>query len=242
MAGEELASEPVRSRFDLGAAPEPYLPFNPGSNPLVVVTTNPGATMPHQRRDHILAGQSVATPSMSYAEAAEAFSRLYVEQLTNAAGRRVHTQRALALAAGFTGVLQVECCPLHSPQLPGKSTFVQLLDADPALSEYVQVLRDFLEPQPVLAISAVAPRADLVQPGLQLSDWLRWQCDLIGLSPSRADLVPLVWKGQQVTGTALVEKQKSAVKAMVLMKGSNNLPAEPGREIMASALAGAASS
>lgn len=54
--------------------------------------------MPRQRRDRIFAGQSVASPSMTYAEAAAAFSRIYVEQLRNAAGRRIRAQCDLARA------------------------------------------------------------------------------------------------------------------------------------------------
>jgi hypothetical protein len=237
LSGTPIASAAVRSRFDLDAAPEPYLPFEPGHNPLVVLTTNPGATMPHQRREQIIGGQSVVSPSMRYAEAAEALSRFYVEHLSGPAARRISAQRTLATASGYTGVLQVECCPWHSPELPGKNAFVDLLNADVALTEYTQILHAFLASHPVLAISAVSSRDSLASSSLPLSPWLAWQRDLIGLRQSHAELVPLVRKGERVTSAALVDRSGPAVKALVLMQGSNQLPGAEGRAILAPALA-----
>jgi hypothetical protein len=231
------ASEGVRSRFDLNAAPEPYLPFEPGAGPLVVLTTNPGATMPHQHREQIMRGQSVVTPSMSYAEAADALSRFYVEHLSGAAAQRIAGQRAVATEAGYTGVLQVESCPWHSPKLPDKTTFIKLLAADTELAEYTQELHAFLEPRPVIAISAVSSRASLASSDIPLSPWLAWQRDLIGLRQPYAEMVPLVWKGPRITAAALVERRGGGVKALVLMQGGNHLPGANGRATLASALA-----
>lgn len=236
LAGEARASAQIRARYDLDAAPEPYIPFKPGENPLVVLTTNPGATMPHQLRDRILAGQSVLTPTMRYAEAADALSRFYVANLTGAAALRIAAQRALASKVGHTGVFQVECCPWHSARSPGKTEVIRLLAADAALSEYVRALRDFMAARPVLVISAVSSRADLSSPDLSLSPWLQWQRDLIGLRQADAEMVPLVWKGERVTSAALVDRTGAAVKVLLLMQGGNHLPGPHGRAILAAAL------
>ena len=40
----------VTSTFDMNATPEPYLSFNVGQQPLIALTTNPGATMAIQAR------------------------------------------------------------------------------------------------------------------------------------------------------------------------------------------------
>jgi hypothetical protein len=236
LAGEARASAQIRARYDLDAAPEPYIPFKPGENPLVVLTTNPGATMPHQLRDRILAGQSVLTPTMRYAEAADALSRFYVANLTGAAALRIAAQRALASKVGYTGVFQVECCPWHSAQTPGKAEIVKLLTADAVLSEYIQALSGFMAPRSVLVISAVSSRADLSTPDLPLSPWLQWQRDLIGMRQSDAEMVPLVWKGERVTSAALVDRTGAAVKVLLLMQGGNHLPGPHGRAILAAAL------
>lgn len=236
LAGTPPASPAVRRQFDVDAAPEPYLPFDPGADPLVVLTTNPGATMPHQRRDEILAGGSVVTPSMRYAEAAEALSRFYVAHLRGPAAHRIAAQQALARESGYSGVLQVECCPWHSAQLPGKTGIAELLARDPDLAAYAEALRGFLAARPVLAISAVSSRATLASPDLELSPWLRWQRDFLDLRQDRAELVPLVRKAGRVTAAALVDRRGPGVKALVLMMGGNHLPGASGRALLANAL------
>jgi hypothetical protein len=236
LAGEPTATEAVRRSFDLDAAPEPYLPFQPGDIPLVVLTTNPGATMPHQRREQIMENRSVLTPQMPYAEAAEVLSRFYCDHLSGQAARRIAAQRELARKSGYSGVLQVECCPWHSAALSGKTAFMKVLAGDDALMEYVSALRTFLEPQPVLVISAVSSRDSLDAARLSLSPWLDWQLRLIALQQAKAERVALVSKGVRVTCTALVDRSGPAVKAAVLMQGSNQLPGPAGRETLASAL------
>jgi hypothetical protein len=173
---------------------------------------------------------------MRYAEAAEALSRFYVAKLTGAAAHRIAAQRALALKAGYTGVFQVECCPWHSAQTPGKAEIVKLLAADAALSEYIQALSGFMAPRSVLVISAVSSRADLSTPDLPLSPWLQWQRDLVGLRQSDAEMVPLVWKGERVTSAALIDRTGAAVKVLLLMQGGNHLPGPDGRAILVDAL------
>src|SRR5690349_3636766 len=70
LKGTPEVSPFVRSRFDLDAAPEPYLQFQSQESPLVALTTNPGATMPHQMRKNIQKARGVIRCTMSYKQVA----------------------------------------------------------------------------------------------------------------------------------------------------------------------------
>ena len=91
----------------------------------MVLTTNPGATLPFQRRAEILAGQSVVGPHVPYAAAASAFASYYARELTGPARRRLRAVQQLAALASYEGVLQVECVPFHSPDLPRKDMLLR---------------------------------------------------------------------------------------------------------------------
>ena len=65
---QDTLSMPLR--FDRDAAPEPYLYFGTSSNKLVALTTNPGATMRHQRHAAVRAGTGPLREEDRYAEAA----------------------------------------------------------------------------------------------------------------------------------------------------------------------------
>ena len=227
----------IRAEFDTGSAPEPWLPFGAGHSPLVALTTNPGASMPHQLRATILAGRSVVRPEMRYAEAAAALATFYEAELTGPARRRIAALEHLAMRAGYDGVVQVECCPFHSGRLPKKEALVRLIEAGGLLGTYVAQLRDFIATRPVIVVSAVSSRAPLSPESLRLSPWLAWQVYLMGLDLSRAELVPLVWKREATTSAALVDRGAPVPRALVLMMGGNHLPGETGLRRLAAALA-----
>lgn len=115
----------VRSTFDLEAAPEPYLAFGAGAEPLLALTTNPGATMDHQRRAAVQAGESPLNATGDYASAACALGAFYESNLTGAARRRIGALRTLSSRVGLQGVLQVEVCPFHSSALAHKDVLMQ---------------------------------------------------------------------------------------------------------------------
>lgn len=235
--GPMEVSPKLAGLFELDACPEPYLDFDAGDHPLVIVTTNPGAPMTHQMRAAILDGRSPVDPAMSYDQVARALADFYRANLRGAAGRRISAQLEVARAAGFDGVLQVECCPWHSADLPRKSRFLELLPSDPELVMYESKLRDFLAARPALAVSAVSSRATLHPDALELSPWLAWQAEILGLIPERSTFVPLVRKENRVTGVAVVSGASgSASKALVLMMGSNSFPGPDGRDTLARAL------
>lgn len=228
---------PVASLFDLDAMPEPWLDLEAGAKPLVVLTTNPGGTMDHQRRSSILRGDGPAQADMSYARAAQVLAAHYRDVLAGtSAGRRIRSLLAVAHEAGYDGVLQAECIPWHSADLPNKARLLGLLPREPHLVAYLHDLRSFLGPRPVLAVSAVSSRVDLEDREAPLSPWLEWQADLLGIDPRRAERHPLVQKGARVTATALVDRSSAAPKALVLMMGSNNLPGAEGTGRLVEAL------
>lgn len=222
--------------FEHEACPEPYLDFEAGINPLVVVTTNPGAAMPHQMRAAILEGRSPAHPSMSYAQVARAMAAFYRENLRGTAARRIGALKEIAEASGYKGVLQVECCPWHSPSLPGKTRLLRLLLSDTDFVAYEAALGEFVRDRPTLVVSSVSSRARLERGRLELSPWLKWQVEVLGLSSHPWSVAPLVWRNGRATAAVLVAAPHGQLKALLLMMGSNNLPGPDGRAALVRAL------
>lgn len=236
LAGRLETSPFVSQAFDLDAAPEPYLSFGSGQKPLVLLTTNPGATMPHQRRTAVQAGRGPLSPVIDYAAAAKALGAFYDQRLARrAAGRRIAAMRALSALIGAEGVVQVEACPFHSRSLPDKLGLLQEIDEDGLLARYVEQVRAFLTARPVVTISA-APSRISIGPDVALSPWVMWLSQMAGLNAKRADFLPLVTKEEKVTAAAFVSNHDGTPKALVLMMGGNHLPGELGRGVLAGAL------
>jgi hypothetical protein len=234
-----LETSPFISRtFDLDAAPEPYLSFNSGPKTLALLTTNPGATMPHQLRAAVEAGQGPLKTAIDYAEAARALGAFYEHQLRRVpAGRRIAAMRALSASLGTEGFVQVEACPFHSASLPDKRGLLDEINGGGLLARYVAEVRAFLIDKPTVTISA-APSLDSMGSETPLSPWVKWLSEVEGLDLKRADFIPLVTKKEKVTAMVLVSSQSGVPKALVLMMGSNQLPAELGLGVLAEALRG----
>ena len=227
----------LSATFDLSAAPEPWLPLCPGDRPLVALTTNPGRTRDEQlqRRVDIMSGDSRVKPQTSYAEAAAVLAAYYKENLQGTARRRITSLEQLSAFAGFHGVLQVESCPFHSPSLPNKRELMRLSAAEPLLAGYVQALRSLIAAHTVVVLSAAGTGRSL-WPVPELSAWLYWQADLVGLNAAKAECVPLVTRGDKVTCAALVDGSGTRARALVLMMGGNHLPREAGLRRLAEAI------
>ncbi|MDA1093572.1 MAG: hypothetical protein O3A25_09940 [Acidobacteria bacterium] len=225
----------VRRTFDLDAAPEPYISFDAGPQPLVALTTNPGTTMPHQRRGAVQAAGGPLRPDMTYATAAQELGAFYERELDGPANRRTIALKRLSSMVGLDGVLQVEVCPFHSPSLPNKNALLKAAGTDELIRSYVTHVRSVVRAQPVVVVSAVATRASLAH-DTSLSPWVTWIAGLAGLDPSGASFVPLVVKGAKTTCGAFVGLSGGAPKALVLMMGSNQLPGKDGLETLAGAL------
>jgi hypothetical protein len=233
LAGRLEIPAAIARMFDLNAAPEPYLSFEVGENPLVALTTNPGATMAHQVRGAVLEGGGPVSADQTYASAAQTLASFYERELSGVARRRIVALRSLSQWAGYAGVLQVEASPFHSPRLPGKEALVDAIAAGGLLAAYIQPASAFLAPKPVVVVSAVSTRVPL-RAGIGLPRWVRWMSELAGLSLERATFTPLVKKGSLTTSAVLVSRTHGVPKALVLMMGGNHLPAEGGLRVLAS--------
>lgn len=215
--------------FDADAAPEPYVSFSSGTTPLVALTTNPGATMPHQTRAAVQIGDGPLSEADEFVEAARKLGRFYEQELAGRpAGRRISGLRNLSCLLGNDGVLQVEACPFHSASLPGKNAFLREAEENELLTRYHEFLARFLRNSPVVIIQASA------KPECPTSPWLKWITKLGGLDLNAAEFVPLVGKGSKTTVGAWVSRHTP--KALVLAIGGNNLPGDEGLRKLAARL------
>ena len=230
----------VHTAFDLGAAPEPYVRFGAGRNPLVALLTNPGYTMCHQCRAAVEAGDGPLSSTVEYSAAARALGRFYERELKGAAAARIAALGKLSSMAGLQGVLQVEVCPFHSRSLPRKRTLLRTIDEGGLLGRYAERLEKFLRRRPVVIVSAVSSNRPLGIPAVKRNDWLRRLAKIAGLELDRAKCVRLVLKNTgrntKVTAAAVVSFTGVVPKALVLMMGNNILPAEKGLRVLAEAL------
>lgn len=223
--------------FQAGHMPEPYLRWKDGKDPLYVLTTNPGGGMEHQLRENILAGNSNIKPTASYAESAVDLARFYDKELDGSnAGRRIKSMLLLALACGKDDVFQVESSPYHSANLPQKEKLINLALHDENLSPYIEKLRNFLHDKDVVAVSAWGGQVNSETNIPQLSPWLLWQAELMGLRPQDAIPYSIVNNGKRDTGILLVDSSNGSLKSMYLVVGSNNFPSRKGLKMIADIL------
>ena len=235
LGGTLQASEFLRQTFDLKAAPEPYIRLKAAKRELVALLTNPGSVMPHQRRRAILRGNSPLSPSAKYATCAKALGKFYLKKVKKAARRRNRALLDLAKLSGYGGVLYVECCPFHSARFPKKRKFVEAIEQDHLLGEYVERLRDYLHDKPVIAVSATATEQSLTRK-VRFSPWLEWQAALIGVRQDQSRFIPLIRTAGKTTAAAFVDKVGGTPKVLVLMMGGNHLPAATGIAALALAM------
>ena len=217
----------VTATFDLNATPEPYLSFNAGQQPLVALTTNPGATMAVQVREAVHRGDGPLNTSLNFATAARILGSFYEQALPSKspARHRIDKLSHLSQLLGADGVLQVEVCPFHSPLLSmsKKHKLLREVEEGGFLARSVESLRRFTTPHPVFVVSAVSSQSSL-QSGLEMSRWLTWQATIAGVHLDTAAFIPQVTKGPKTTCGAFVTSVAGTPKALVLMMGTNNLP------------------
>ena len=230
----------IESTFDLQAAPEPYVLFNAGLQPLIALLTNPGQTMPHQLRENVKEdGVGPLTRNLDYATAAHRLGVFYQDELKNAAGARIDHMLELSRLVGAQGVMNVETCPFHSRSLPNKMKLVKESAQGGFMKTYVQSLQTYLAGKPVVIVSAVSARESL-HDETKASAWPAWQAQIAGLDLATASFTPLVKKGKKITCGAFVSTGVGvgAKKALVLMMGRNNLPGTDGLRLLAKAILG----
>lgn len=227
----EISLSPEMGRlFQMDYIPEPYLAFGDQSEPLIFLTTNPGAGMPHQHRD-------ARSPRESWSTASAQMAAWYQAHLTGAAARRIKSVLELAKSTGHSGVLQIECVPFHSADLPNKPQLLKNLPNDPLLCEYTQAVKGFLRDRSVVALSAAGTRGSLGAHTIEASDWLRWLADLMGLNVQRAETIALATRGEKITAAFVANRDAETTKGIILTMGSNNMPGRDGVAILAKNIA-----
>jgi len=239
--GESLdVSSSIESTFDLQAAPEPYVLFNAGMQPVVFLLTNPGQTMSHQLQENVKKDDvGPLTRNINYATAAQNLGVHYQTELIkpgNQAGHRIVRMLELSRLVGAHGVINVETCPFHSHSLPNKMKLLKESTQVGFMKTYVQSLQTYLTEKPVVIVSAVSSKESL-HGETKVSEWLAWQAQIAGLNFAAASFTPLVKKGDKTTCGAFVSTGVGvrATKALVLMMGSNNLPGDEGLKLLADA-------
>jgi len=233
---DKVAASLLPKVFCVDAAPEPYISFDAGAEPLIALTTNPGATMPHQLRAAVRAAAGPFHETDKYADAAPKLGLYYDEKLAHRpAGRRIEKLRKLSSVLGYDGVLQVEVCPFHSRSLPGKTALLQEIDECDLLGRYIEHLRGFLRSRPIVSVQAVSTLSPLGPETPKSSAWLMRIAEIAGLDLDASEFVPLVKKDSSATAAAWVSKEQVRV-ALVLVMGTNNLPANKGLDILVTEL------
>ena len=214
----------VRSKFQVAYLPEPYLQFGECSNPLYVLTTNPGQGMSVQHQKHILEGKSIVSPNDRYSTIAKVMGNYYQQHLKGVARNRIEAMIELSKKSGFDGVIQIEACPFHSKSLPKKETLLKNLSDDPVLNDYNRLLKHVLFDKTVIAVSAVGTKAPISTGSITNRRWLNWQADLIGLKICDAEMLPIIIKDEKTTSAFIYSRSKKSVSGFVLMMGGNHLP------------------
>ena len=231
LAGELDFGSFVAAPFETTVAPEPYVRYKSGDDPLVVLLTNPGGPMKFQQLGYIKRDSARPVNSkMSWAEASVALGKHYRDELPGTAGNRIDGMIKIAKGLGREGVLQVDACPVHSTRLPmkRKEDVVKAFGTNSLVGRHAQLVQEYLRPYPVVALTAAPTRTGLTAHD-RLSEWVAWVAEIAGVDTENAEFVELVKKDNgKVTSAALVSEVNGVPKALVRMMGGNHLPATDG--------------
>ncbi|WP_421789889.1 hypothetical protein [Hyphobacterium sp.] len=205
--------------FSPDHCPEPYLEFGSQTDPLIVLTTNPGGPMDIQTREAIKVG--LRDTAETYHAAQQSLSQKYVELLAgHPAGARIQKMVSIAKDAGFSGVRQIEMIPWHSAAL-NKATALKLMKVDPTLSEYGIKLSGVLSlSTAVLGISGCGrdPRA---------TPWVKEMMSVIGVSGT-LEIIAIKENANGPTVSWVHGRDEAVSKGVVCTMGNNGLPDKDG--------------
>lgn len=238
LSGNLERTEFLSATFCLCAAPEPYLKFGDcETKPLIFLTTNPGAPILEvQERAAVLTGKGLLKSSMTYGAASVELGKYYAKKLPKGAAKyRICAMRDLAEVAGYSGVIQIEVCPLHSASLGAKDKLLGELRRVQWFKDYESSLKEYLRDKPVVVLSACGRNEDLTSVELSSSskEWRAWIAGLAGFDVrvGRLSGNPLTTKGDKWTSAVYISS-RSLRKAMVLMMGGNHLPNQTNRKCL----------
>jgi hypothetical protein len=198
--------------FQMEYSPEPYFTVDAGKNPLYMLLTNPGSGMDFQHRSNF--------NSSNYPKFSETLSTVYLsESFKNNAKRRLINSIQITKELGYTGLINIETIPFHSPNL-NKSIALKLIGSNSILSQYTKLLQEFLFDKPILIVSACQSRSSVSAETILKSNWLRFKLGIAGINPDDLIMRPLTYKGEKITSAIFSHSHKH----LVLMMGTNNLP------------------
>jgi hypothetical protein len=207
----------LKNLFQLDYSPEPYFVLKKGNNPLYILLTNPGSGMDFQ---HIDNHQDVNYQKFQEILSTRYTSESFRKQKGSApAYRRLMKSIELAEQLGFDSVINIESIPFHSETLP-KSKALNAINESSLLLAYLNALKIYLKEKPILIVSACGSKESISTNTILKSNWLKYQCDLVGIKIDQLTIKPLTIKNNKLTSALFSYKNKY----MVLMMGSNNLP------------------
>lgn len=221
--GNLSPSKYVSDKFRMDGLPEPYLTYGSGEDALHILSTNPGQVNCFQMHNHIKDGTSFIPNDVEYSKVSQLLAEFYRSPVFGKKSKtRIEKQLELQKLAGKDHLITLECLPYHSDSLPDKKNVIANLDDD--LEEYTKSLSKYLSSKTVLYISAFSSSKDITLENVKESEWLTWVAGIMGLSIEDATITPLLEKDGSVSVALLHYKKGKTVKAISLMKGSNNLP------------------
>lgn len=210
-----------RKDFDVDYLPEPYLAYGEGQKKLFVLNNNPG----HVLENQVQARSTIQSqyPGRTYAEVARGMAGYYssdeFEKSEPNAARRNRKIFQFAVRMGYDRIEVVETFFLHSASFD-KKRFLKVYRDRKIVSEYIRHLKAYLEDKDVLVISSAS--CPITKD--RLSEWVGFQCDIIGMDIKKAKFTPMKRNEAGNVSTAILCHDR---KFMTLMCGYNNMPNIP---------------
>lgn len=145
--------------------------------------------------------------------------QFYLKHLKGPARSNIEKMMQLASALGYTGVIQVEMIPWHSPYLPNKQKVMKLLERAEAYDRYLTALRGFIEQQPVVLSWAAGSK-----PSSRTGEGVAFKAEMLGIDLATCRLVELGRK-KEISQCLLLDRQSENVRGLFVTQGSASLPA-----------------
>lgn len=217
--------------FQYEYCPEPYLRFTKSdekSEMIYFLTTNPGGGFEIQDRELVLKNKSIINCNDTYYNNSKYLAEYYNSNLIGGSKNRIKHMIYLSKGCGYNSFRQIESIPFHSKNLKDKNSMIKLMKGNNRIiSDYVDATKEYLKDKNVIAIQAVGYRKIN-----ELSNWIKLQCEIIGLDINKSKYISICQKVNEDTAGIYIEKQKNCIKILSLRVGQNDLPSEEGCNII----------
>jgi hypothetical protein len=141
----------------------------------------------------------------SYQEVARKLALNYLATFHEECGlhtalNRIKNMLAIAEAAEFGGVVQIDALPWHSRDLPSriKQKLPRLIAECESTRSYTGELKSYLADKQVITVDGIGSRAGITKHSFE-SSWFAFKADLIGLDVKHAKLHEITVKGEKVS-------------------------------------------